>query len=295
MGTEVLAKNCELTLGSASAIFAAGVARLGHDVTFVSQVGKDHFGDFCIEALRNLGIETRHVIRTNGVPTGATVAISGSRDRALITCPGAIASFRYEQVKTSLVKEHQHLHMTSYFLQRALRPSFPKLFQLARSLGLTTSLDPNSDPKNSWGHSLRKVLTHTHVLLVNKREALKLTRARSVDQALKTLGQSVQCAVIKLGSKGATSLVGSEFASEPGFNIEPIDTTGAGDSFDAGFVSAYVQGKPLLECLRQGNACGALSALQAGGTAGQPDEKQLREFLRNGHVTSRRKSNQSSS
>lgn len=295
MGTEVLAKNCELTLGSASAIFAAGISRLGHDVTFVSQVGRDYFGDFCIDALRGLGIDTKHVTRTSGLRTGVTIAISGTRDRALLTFPGAIASFQYEPMNAGLVEKHQHLHMTSYFLQSALRPSFPKIFRQARSLGLTTSLDPNSDPKDSWTQSLKRMLGYTNVLFVNKREALKFTRAPSVDKALKTLGRSVECAVIKLGSKGATARVGSELVTEKGFHIEPLDTTGAGDSFDAGFVSAYVRGKPLLECLREANACGALSALKPGGTAGQPNERQLRELLRHGQINSRGKFSQDAS
>src|SRR4030095_537515 len=85
MGTEVIASDCQLTLGSASAIFAAGIAKLGHPITFVSQVGKDVFGDFCIRALQAAGVSTKKVSRNPGVRTGVTIAMSGIRDRALVT------------------------------------------------------------------------------------------------------------------------------------------------------------------------------------------------------------------
>jgi sugar/nucleoside kinase (ribokinase family) len=280
MGTEIEARNCELALGSASAIFAAGMAKLGHSVSFVSQVGRDDFGDFCIRALQTLGISTNDVSRRVEEKTGATIALSGIRDRALVTYPGAIASFGYEQLDLSLLDGHRHLHMTSYFLQKGLRPFFPQIFRQARALGLTTSFDPNSDPTGSWSKTINKVLPHTNVLFVNQREALKLTRARTVQGALKTFSQFVSCAVIKLGAKGAVAIRDDEAIAMPAFKVKPLDTTGAGDSFDAGFISAYLRGASLRDCLREGNACGALSALKPGGTAGQPDYKQLKKFLR---------------
>jgi sugar/nucleoside kinase (ribokinase family) len=280
MGTEIVAGDCQLTLGSASAIFAAGMAKLGHPVTFVSQVGKDNFGDFCIRALRTAGVSAKKISRNAEVKTGVTIALSGVRDRALVTYPGAIESFNYDQLNMSLLRGHQHLHLTSYFLQKALRSSFPQIFRQARAGGLTTSFDPNSDPTSSWSKTISKVFRYTNVLFMNRREALQLTHSRTVQSALQTLGQLVPCAVVKLGAKGAIAMRGSEVVAEQGFNIQPLDTTGAGDSFAAGFISAYLRGASLADCLRTGNACGALSALKPGGTAGQPNAEQLSEFVR---------------
>ena len=76
---------------------------------------------------------------------------------------------------------------------------------------------------------------------------------------------------------------GGEVVSHPGFPVEAVDTTGAGDSFAAGFVSGYVRGLSLRECLKIGNACGALSTLEPGGTAGQPTLERLRAFLGERH------------
>ena len=279
MGSEIIAQDFQLTLGSASAIFASGVAKLGHDVTFVSKVGADEFGDFCLNALRDVGISTQNVFRDPALKTGITLSLSTRKDRALVTFLGAIASLSYEDLRMSAIKGKQHLHMTSYFLQEALRPSFPRIFQEAHSAGLTTSFDPNSDPTHSWGNDIAGVLEHTDVLFLNRTEALQLTRARNTRRALKILASQVPCAVIKLGPKGAVAARNGEFAWAPGFKVNVLDTTGAGDSFASGFISAYLNNNPLEECIRIGNACGALSTLEAGGTAGQPDTETLRQFL----------------
>lgn len=279
MGTEILAEDCALTLGSASAIFAAGVAKLGHSVTFVSQVGRDYFGDFCINKLRELGVATRHVARKADEKTGVTIALSGKRDRALVTHSGAVATLTADGIDDRLLKRHDHLHLTSYYLQKALQPSFAEIFRRVKALGLTTSFDPNSDPSNKWSRNIDNVLRYTDVLFVNEREASQLTRASTPKAALKTLGTKVRCAVIKRGSRGALAIRDGATAAHSGFKVTAVDTTGAGDSFDAGFVSAYVRDAPLAECVQIGNACGALSATRIGGTAGHPNVLELQTFL----------------
>jgi len=284
MGTEILADDCELTLGSASAIFAAGAAKLGHNVTLVSQVGRDYFGDFCINTLQQLGLSTRHVARKADEKTGVTIALSGKRDRALVTHAGAVATLTSDCINEALLKRHDHLHLTSYYLQKALQPSFAEMFRRAKALGLTTSFDPNSDPDNKW-NSIDNVLRATDVLFVNEREAAQLTGSSTPKAALKNLMTKVPCAVIKRGPNGAIAMLDGATAAHSGFKVTAVDTTGAGDSFDAGFVSAYVRHAPLTECLKIGNACGALSARCVGGTAGQPTERELQTFLRSNTAT----------
>jgi len=280
MGTEILAEDCELTLGSASAIFAAGMAKLGYHVTFVSHVGRDYFGDFCIRTLQHLGVSTRHVARKADEKTGVTIALSGKRDRALVTHSGAVATLTLDCIDQALMKWHDHLHLTSYYLQKGLQPSFAGMFRRAKELGLTTSFDPNSDPNNKWSRSIDHVLHHTDVLFVNEREASELTRSRTPKAGLKALGMKVQCAVIKRGARGAIAVQDGSMSAHAGFKVAAVDTTGAGDSFDAGFLSAYLRKAPVAECLRIGNACGALSATRLGGTAGQPTRPELQAFFR---------------
>ena len=279
LGDEIMASDCELTLGSASAIFATGMSKLGHAVTFVSQVGRDAFGDFCLKALERARVATDNVVWIDE-KTGVTIALSTARDRALLTYPGAISTLTGDRIDRSLLAGHQHLHLTSYYLQQGLQPSFAHLLCEAKAEGLTTSFDPNSDPADEWSAGIDRVIPHTETLFVNEREASKLTGKAAAESALKVLAELVPCAVIKLGPRGAIAMKDSQLFTHSGFRIEAVDTTGAGDSFDAGFVSAYVRKAPVAECLRIGNACGALSALKPGGTTGQPRLRELDDFLR---------------
>lgn len=287
MGAEILAQDCELSLGSASAIFAVGMSKLGYQVTFVSQVGRDSFGDFCVTTLKQLGVATSNVVRKPNEKTGVTLALSGKRDRALITYPGAIASLTADRIKDGLLKKHDHLHLTSYYLQKGLQPQFGEILQRAKALGLTTSFDPNSDPSDRWNSKINSVLKYTDILFVNEREAIKLTKAKTAQAALKMLGAQAPCVVVKRGAKGAIASRNDELFTDSGFRVKALDTTGAGDSFDAGFLSAYLMKQPVSECLRVGNACGALSAISIGGTAGQPTQAELQEFLRSSATSNR--------
>jgi sugar/nucleoside kinase (ribokinase family) len=280
LGSEVLAKDFELTLGSASAIFACGLSQLGFPVTFISKVGADYFGRFCVQALRGKGVGIDNVIFDSSVKTGVTIAVSTAGDRALVTFPGAIAQLRYEELPRAFLENHQHLHMTSYYLQEGLRKSFARILGEAKQSGLTTSFDPNSDPARTWGKGIRKVFLQTDVLFLNETEALQLTQEREVGQALKRLGQTAPCVVVKLGPRGAAAIQGEEISSMPGFKVEAVDTTGAGDGFAAGFISGYVEGMTVRQCLELGNACGALSTLRPGGTPSQPDQAAIRKLLK---------------
>jgi sugar/nucleoside kinase (ribokinase family) len=280
LGKEILTKGFELTLGSASAIFACGLAQLGFSVTFIGKVGADYFGHFCLEGLHSKGVSTDNVIRDPSVTTGVTVVLSTGTDRAMVTYPGAIAQLRYEELPPAFLKDHQHLHMSSYYLQEGLRKSFAHIFREAKQSGLTTSFDPNCDPTRMWGEGIREVFAHTDVLFLNEMEARQLTKQKDLNKALRLLEQVVACAVIKLGPRGVSAIKDGEVSFVPGFKVDAVDTTGAGDSFAAGFISGYVKGLPLRECMEIGNACGALSTLRPGGTASQPDQAAIKKLLK---------------
>jgi len=280
LGREVLAQDFQTVLGSASAIFACGAARLGHPVSFFSKVGDDEYGRFCLNCLKKAGISTENVASLPTSKTGITISLSTRLDRALVTVLGAISELRYKDLDLEALQGHSHLHMTSFFLQTALRPSFPRILRQARKLGLTTSFDPNSDPQSSWGPDVWSVMDETTILFINREEALHLTRKTNVREALKQLAERARCVVVKLGPRGAIAAADGQVVSAPPFKVSPVDTTGAGDSFAAGFVHAFLCGGDLHGCLVEGNACGALSTLEVGGTAGQPDRASLSNFRR---------------
>lgn len=278
LGSEVLAQGMQMVLGSASAIFASGIARLGHPVGFVGKIGDDDFGRFCRDALLNAGISTDGLLLSPR-PTGATIVLSTRDDRALITHLGAIADLGYDDLPPDLFEAFRHLHLTSYFLQERLRPDFPRLIRQAKAAGLTVSFDPNSDPSQTWSPEIWEVMRIVDIVFVNESEAQALTGMTDTAGALSSLAERTVCAVVKQGGEGATAVRGTERVHVDTFRVKVVDTTGAGDSFAAGFVHGLLTKRSLHECLLLANAAGALSATGVGGTAAQPDAATLSAFL----------------
>ncbi len=286
LGQEVLVEDATLTLGSASAICAAGLARLGDEVTYVSKAGQDAWGDLCVEALNSLGVDTSQVTRDASVKTGITVSITSARDRALVTYLGSIAALRGSDVRTDLFRGFDHLHVSSFFLQQGLRPDVKKLLRSAHGQGLSTSLDPGFDPDDKWERDLVDALDEVDVFLPNEVELSRMTGTDDVEPGLRKLANRRTLIMAKLGASGCAAIDSSgAFLAAPGFKVDAVDTTGAGDSFNAGFLHAWLRKVPLKAAMRFACACGALSTLKAGGTGSQADEGQAQEFLSRQGVT----------
>jgi sugar/nucleoside kinase (ribokinase family) len=284
LGSEVLAQEMRMVLGSASAIFASGIARLGHPVGFVSKTGDDDFGRFCRDELRNAGISTDRLLMSLR-PTGATIVLSARGDRALVTHLGAIADLGYDDLPANLFDGFRHLHLTSYFLQERLRPDFPRLICKAKAAGLTVSFDPNSDPSQGWSPEIWNVIRSVDIVFINEQEAQALTGTSKTPEAISILTERTACTVVKQGREGATAVRGAEKIHLEAFSVNAVDTTGAGDSFAAGFVHGMLTKRSLRDCLLLANATGALSATGVGGTAAQPDREILADFLHSHQVS----------
>jgi sugar/nucleoside kinase (ribokinase family) len=278
-GTEILAGGVCQTPGSSSMICAMGLARLGETVRFVGRVGDDERGRFCTRALDDAGIDTTGVIVDPALDTGLTVALSTARDRALITYPGAIAELRGADVLSSTLAGASHLHVSSYFLQRRLQEDFIDLVARARLGGLTISLDPGYDPSARWDAGLRDLLPLVDVFLPNEVEALALTGADDLESALRELATFGPLVVVKAGARGCMTMEEDDIVEVPSFPVAAVDTTGAGDSFDAGFLHAWRAERPLRDCLCWAAACGALSTRALGGTSAQPTVDDVRALV----------------
>ena len=269
LGQEVLVEGLDLMLGSASAICAAGLARLGNTVRMASKTGADQWGDFCIDALARAGVDTSFVKRDPQSKTGLTVSITSSKDRALVTYLGAIATFRAADVDPGAMDGCRHLHVSSYFLQEGLQKDVRALFAAAHARGLTTSLDPGFDPSEKWQSGLRETLEETDVFFPNEVELRGLGGDPDPAECLHRLEIGRTLIVAKLGADGCMVLDRGNPLHVPAFPVRPVDTTGAGDSFNSGFLHAWVSGRPVEEALRFGAACGALSTRAVGGTGCQ--------------------------
>lgn len=274
---EKLVDSAALAIGSSSAIFACGAARLGLKVAFIGVCGDDVFGRFMLDEMQKRGVDISNVIVRPDGQTGLSVILNNFADRAILTHLGLMAELQASDVADSLLGQARHLHVASYFLQTKLQTDLPNLFRRARSLGLTTSLDTNYDPSEKW-LGFDELLSVTNVFLPNEMEAKSLTAVENVDEAATSLGRKVEIAAIKLGAEGALGVTSSQKIKTASIPVKVVDTVGAGDSFDAGFICGYLQGWPLEKSLRLGVVCGGLSTQQAGGTSGQPTLKEALKF-----------------
>lgn len=269
---ERIVESVDLTLGSSSVIFACGAATLGLRVAFVGLVGDDAMGRFMLEEMRARGIDTVGCRTVESVPTGATVILTDGRDRAILTAPGTAPLLRDEDVPAALLARARHVHVGSAFLLDALRPNLAERFAATRRDGATTSLDCNWDPRETWDGGLRGILRETDVFLPNAAEAIRIAGLDTVeDAALALAATGPRVVAVKCGDAGALAAEpNGRLTRVPAIATDVVDTTGAGDSFDAGFLVAWLAGRPVGECLALGVACGSLSTRRVGGTSGQP-------------------------
>lgn len=272
IGKEILADAMTLTLGSSSAIFASNLSTIGVRVSFLGKVGNDMFGDLVVDRLRAKSVDTELILRSSDHATGATIVLNQEEDRAMVTYMGAMAHLTLEDVNQDRLRRARHLHFASVFLQPGLRRDVGALFQRAKACGLTTSFDPQWDPAEVWDLDLPSILPYVDVFLPNEQEILYLTGKSDVQEALGALGSFPGTIVVKQGNRGALAMAGGRIhACAPFLNRDVVDAIGAGDSFDAGFISCFVAGKPVEECLRFGNLMGAVSTTAAGGTGAFTD------------------------
>jgi sugar/nucleoside kinase (ribokinase family) len=173
----------------------------------------------------------------------------------------------------------RHVHVSSLYLQPELAADLPALLAEIRAHGVTTSLDTNDDPRAQWA-GVEPLLPHLDLLLPNGREVSAIARQADPRRAATELAARGPLVVVKDGAHGAfcvspeTGLL--EVAAEA---VAAVDTTGAGDSFDAAFLDAWLRGASLLDCLTRAGRAGAWAVTAVGGTAGQPTRAQLDQPL----------------
>ncbi|WP_084963905.1 carbohydrate kinase family protein [Thermoactinospora rubra] len=274
---EDIVEDAEIVLGSSGAITACGAARLGARVAMVGVVGDDWLGEFVLERLRERGVDTTHCLRRPGRRTGMSIVLGSRGDRSILTFPGEIGRLAAADVAPQALAAARHVHVSSYFLQYDLWAGLPGLFRSVRDRGATTSVDPNWDPARDFGHGLPELLPLVDYLLPNEAEAVRIARADGVEEAAAAIAARGACAVVKRGGDGALlHHPDGTVLTVDAPRITPVETTGAGDSFDAGLLASLLTGGDLATALRTASACGALSTQGRGGTAAQPTADQAR-------------------
>jgi sugar/nucleoside kinase (ribokinase family) len=272
---EQLVDDYSIELGGSANIFVSQFVKLGGRAGVVGWVGQDVFGQFVLEKLHAVGVDTSRVRQHPQLKTGLGIALAEPDDRAILTYPGTIDAVEPFELTGELLP-CQHWHIASYFLLNKLRKRWIGWLEQCRERKLTISLDTNWDPENRW-EGVMNLLPLIDVFLPNEAEALAISGESDVTRAGEKLSRVGTLVVIKRGREGALAFKKNQcWRLQPddseGKAIHIVDSIGAGDNFDAGFIRAWLLGQEVEECLKLACRCAVASLAAAGGVQGQLHE-----------------------
>ncbi len=277
---EKLVDSFDMVLGSSSAITASGLAGLGLDVYFVGIVGDDMFGHFCIEELKKKGIHTKYVQIVPEIQTGVTVSLSTTEDRALLTYMGSISELNREHIPNEIFDLADHIHFGSFYLQTEMADHWKGLFENASKNKISTSFDTGWDPNENWQKDkIYSLLKYTTLFIPSEVELKHIFAINDINQLKDISFPKYGNVLVKLGEKG--SMLIDQSGNEEkvsGYSVTPIDTTGAGDSFNAGAIYGYLNNLDHKELLKFANACGAIATQRIGGASTVPTVEDVQAF-----------------
>jgi sugar/nucleoside kinase (ribokinase family) len=277
---ELLASDFRVTLGSSSAILAHNLAALGLSVGLITRLGDDPLGAIALERLMEKAVDLSRVRKVSGsTSTGVTVLLAHSGKRHILTYPGTMFDMGTEDLDLEYLASARHFHLSSLFLHRALRPHLPDIFRQLKAAHLTLSLDTNDDPEDRWGDPLDELLGVVDIFLPNENEACRITGQPDAESAIQILAQRVPLVAVKCGARGAIVQQDGCRWLVPAEPVTPVDTIGAGDSFNAGFLAAWLRGESPRACAELGNRTAALSTLRPGGTESFRDPELVRSLF----------------
>lgn len=250
-----------------AAITAMALAKLGTRTGVVGAVGAED-GLWLIERMQQAGVDTCGIRCINNEFTGTTVAISDSADRSFFTYKGANRFGGSVAAESSL--QARHVHWAA--------PADGELLARFRQSGMTISLD------TGFAHADARCLAalpHVDLFFPNEVEAARLTGGGKPEAMLQVLARAgARVVALKLGARGAAMLLDGRLLAADPPAVTAVETTGAGDCFDAGFLHAWLRGASPEACLALANICGALSTRVAGGIAGFPTAEEIACLLK---------------
>lgn len=277
---EKLIQDYSIELGGSASIFACQTAKLGLITAGIGAVGDDYFGSLILDKLYKSGVVTENIRVDNKLKTGmgAALCMDGG-DRAILTYMGTIDAVEVTDLSQDIIDNTRHLHISSFYLMKRLQPYYAEIAKKAKKAGATISLDTNWDPDEIWDGGIWDVLPYVDVFLPNENEAIAITKKSSFSDALKVLSDKVPLIALKKGKYGASAFAaGKSYSADP-IDVKIIDTVGAGDSFDAGFIYGLLSGLDIEKSLRVGCICGSYNTTMPGGIAGQPELDKMLSIL----------------
>jgi len=273
-----------ITTGGCAVNCAIDLGKMGIANSLIVKVGRDMLGDFVIGEAEKHGVDTRGCLRDETVGTPFTfVMVDDTGERRFFHTVGTNGTFAADEIDIDFVSEHEYCYIGGVMVMPALEgpPLVPVLKELARR-GVATILDTVYDGRSEkWRQVILPMLPHLTYFVPSEAEARAITGLRDPKEIVRSLkddgGKNI---VVKLGEKGICySTENGENGHIPAYKVERVvDTTGAGDAWDAGFLAGLSLGYAFSEACLLGNATAAFCIQAAGASTGIPDLKQIKSF-----------------
>lgn len=275
----------ELFSGGNAMTAAVNMRKMGVDSAVIGKVGKDMFGNFLEEKMREQGVNTKGVKKDDNVQTSVSVVLSASDgERTFLHCVGTNGTFSIDDVDWDVVKDVDYVFVTGTYLLNTFDGEQTKEFlKKCKELNKTTLLDVCWDAKDRWGELLFDAMPYIDIFMPSIDEAMKISGETEPDKIADVFFEKgVKKVVIKLGKKGAylrESADGKAVIIPTYSKIKAVDTTGAGDSFCSGFITGLVKGLSFEECGLFANAVGTHCVMEKGATTGIKSYEEIRKFM----------------
>lgn len=288
----VLVDETKLLCGGNHASVATVLGRFGIDVGVIGRIGADGFGQFLTTFLESCGVDNSGVIVDDSTDTSVTIAPTRKDgEKGFLHSMGANANLCETDIdwNSPLFQAARFFHLGSLFVLPSLdgQPA-ARVLEMARSRGLITSVDLVWDATGQWMKLLEPCLPFIDYLFPNYAEAQALTsRTELQDIADLLLDRGVRVVAIKMGANGCYLKTTDHELHLPTFNVQALDTTAAGDAFEAGFLTGLIRGWDLERTTHFANGVGAYSVTQVGEILGTATTDEILDFMKNTEMRKR--------
>ncbi len=277
----VIKGHLKSSVGGSSANTAVAASKLGKKTGIIGKAGFDEYGWSIIQNLRDQKVSLDHILVDLKNPTGVSlITVNKKGIPEFIQMIGASEPICPEEIRRRYIEDARHLHMTGLNLDALAKAS-----EIAKNSNLTVSFDPGRKKSELGYRKLTRVLKNVDILFLNRKEARTLLAAdvnEPITDIIKKLTHKIgkdRTYIVKGGERAVLAYSPDAELSSTPFEIEAIDTIGAGDAFNAGFLTAYLEGKDLQDSITNGIGCSAIKCTREGAQS-SPSEYELERFLK---------------
>ncbi|MCR5279306.1 MAG: carbohydrate kinase family protein [Lachnospiraceae bacterium] len=276
-GQELVVDNMYTAIGGGAALTALGLAKLGVSVDFEGNIHSDMYGDYIMSEFKNAGVGTEHLHFSEKNKTGISLSFTNKDDRGFITYRGTNSEIDLDSVSIEHAKESRFMHVTGYSGDK--HDKYLKLLKNVKKEGVKVSFDLGWDDSGLWYKGITELFDYIDVLFMNETEILHYSGCDRLEDAIDKFRRDGMILAVKCGKDGSVACLGDKIERRKGLSVKAVDTTGAGDSFNAGFLCGLLSGRDLGDSLMYGNIAGAMSVTGYGGNTAFPDKKKLLEIF----------------